>query len=97
MKKLALLFVLLPFPAVASQSLDQVRLQQAAEARTVCMGRNMGEQSPRYAGCVNDYLQSRYGWRVLASRDGSLQAVPAEQMPTARGNETNSYMGTPRP
>jgi hypothetical protein len=97
MKKLALLFLVLPVPALASQSLDQVRMQQASEARTYCMGRNIGQQSPHYAGCVNDYLQSRYGWRVLASRDGSLQAVPAEQMPTARGNETNNYMGIPRP
>ena len=96
MRKLALLLLILPIPAIAS-GLSDLKMHQAAEARTVCEGRNIAPDSRDYRSCVNDYLQSRYGWRVLASRDGSLHAVPSEQMPTARGNETNNYMGIPRP
>ena len=96
MKKLALLLLILPIPAFASD-LSDLKMQQAAKARAVCEERNITPNNQDYRGCVNDYLQSRYGWRVLASRDGSLHAVPAEQMPTAKGNQTNNYMGISRP
>jgi hypothetical protein len=89
MKKLALLLLVLPIPAFASDVSD-LRMQQAAEAKTVCTERNIGQESPNYAGCVNNYLQYRYGWKIGMRRDGSLHAVPVGSMPSAQDNNTSS-------
>lgn len=72
MKKLALLFLVLPLPAYAASDAGQLRLHQAAEARTVCEAKNEGPSSSRYGACVNYYLQTHYGWQVARRRDGSL-------------------------
>ena len=90
MKKLALLLLVLPIPAFASDFSD-LRMQQAAEARTVCVGKNIAPESPNYASCVNGYLQSRYGWRVVRLSDGSLGAAQVGAGgPPASINNTDS-------
>jgi len=76
MKKLALLFLVLPIPAFASD-LSDLKMQQATEARTVCVGKNIAPESKSYADCVNDFLQSRYRWKVVRLADGSLGSFPA--------------------
>ena len=90
MKKLALLFLVLPIPAFASD-LSDLRLHQAAEARTVCAGRDIAPESPDYAGCINDYLKSRYGWWVGMWPDGSLRAISSGGvMPASKGDDTSA-------
>lgn len=59
----------------AKPTIEQLRFQQATEARTACTGQNEGPGSPGYPECVNDYLQGHYGWRVVGRRDGSLRAA----------------------
>jgi hypothetical protein len=76
MKKLALLVLVLPLPAFASDITGQ-RMQQATEARTFCTTRNQGPESRSYMECINTYLQSRYGWRVRVQRDGSFVVNPS--------------------
>ena len=80
---------------VKTTKTEQLRLQQAAEARADCTAHNQGPESREYANCVNGYLGSRYGWRVQARRDGSLHAVQIDQMPPARGNDTPSSQPLP--
>ena len=72
MKKLALLFLVLPIPAFASTATDQLRLQQAGEARTVCTANDQGPGTAQYGRCVNTFLQNHYGWQVVQRLDGSL-------------------------
>ena len=76
MKKLALLFLVLPLPATAASSLqpdqDQLLFQQASEARAYCEANNDGPTTGRYGSCVNHYLKSHYGWQVAAGPNGTL-------------------------
>ena len=72
MKMFALLLLVLPLPAFASDATDQLRLQQAGEARAACTAQNQGPSSSLYGRCVNAYLKSHYGWRVAVRPDGSL-------------------------
>jgi hypothetical protein len=82
MKKLALLFLVLPIPALASPATDQLRLRQAAEARTVCTANDQGPGTPQYGRCVNMFLKYHYGWEVVQRRDGSLGVgVPNHSLP----------------
>ena len=84
MKKLALLFLVLPLPAYAagSHTADELRLQQASEARAYCESQNQGPSDSHYGDCVNYYLQSHYGWQVVRHRDGSLGvAIPTHGIP----------------
>src|SRR5215469_2752571 len=88
MKKLALLFLVLPLPAFASPAIDQLHMQQANEARTVCTTKHQGPDTRDYMWCVNDYLMSQYGWRVVLRGDGSLRAdTSGSWSPTAAGGD----------
>ena len=71
MKKLALLFLVLPLAACAQ--LSDAQMQQATEARASCANQHIQSDNPAYLDCVNFYLQSHYGWKAVASLDGSLQ------------------------
>ena len=82
MKKLALLFLVLPLPAYAASQADELRLHQATEARTFCEAKKEGPFNSRYGDCVNYYLQSHYGWQVVQRPDGSLgAAIPTHGIP----------------
>ena len=75
MKKLALLFLALPLAACATpKDVGQLRLAQAAEARSACTAENKGPSDPHYGQCVNAYLESHYRWQVMRQPDGSLVA-----------------------
>ena len=61
---------------------DQLRLQQAAEARTFCTDNKKGPGSGGYGNCVNTYLQSHFGWQVVERPDGSLGVgIPTHGIP----------------
>jgi hypothetical protein len=61
---------------------DQLRLRQAAEARTFCTDNKEGPGSGGYGNCVNTYLQSHYGWQVVERPDGSLGVgIPTHGIP----------------
>jgi hypothetical protein len=62
---------------VAEPTTDQLRFQQTVEARTACTNKDQGPGSLGYLGCVNGYLQDRFGWRIVARPDGSLRAAGA--------------------
>ena len=70
MKKLALLFLVLPLAACAQ--LSDAQMQQATEARTSCADQHILNDNPAYLPCVNGYLQSHYGWTAMATVYGSL-------------------------
>ena len=90
MKRFSLLAVLLILAACQSVQPSQQQLTQAREADDAC---NAGIMP--HAECVNTYLELHYGWRVLASADGSFHAqppspghsylTPSEPIPSAAG------------
>ena len=74
MKKLALLFVLLPLPAFAVP-LSDLRLHQASEAESHCTRESLDPESRAFGQCMNQYLGFHYGWRIARGHDGSLHAA----------------------
>ena len=89
MRKLALLFLVLPIPALATPTTD-LRMHQAAEARADCTAHNQGPESRHYAACVNSYLSAHYGWRVAIWRDGSFHVQPDGLMWAPAGSPLGS-------
>jgi hypothetical protein len=83
-KKLALLFLILPISACASQSTDQLRVSQAIEARNACTAQDKGPASPDYGPCINTYLFSHYRWQVGTNPDGSLAVYYYRYQPVQR-------------
>jgi beta-lactamase regulating signal transducer with metallopeptidase domain len=79
---------------VRPATIDELRFQQAVEAREFCMDRNQGPDSPQYGKCVNTYLQLHYDWEVVRLPGGKLVASTDVQqsafpgMPGDKGNDT---------
>ena len=79
MKKLLLLFLILPL--AACQSAETIQKQQMAQEQEV--GDACAATSQPQQDCVNTYLEIHYGWRVMASNDGSFRAIPPTSAPSA--------------
>lgn len=77
MTKLALVApALLALPlALSACATSPQKTAELAEAKSNCTAN--AKADPDYAGCVNNYLQSHYGWHPAAVRDRSVGEPPA--------------------
>ena len=108
MKKLALLFLILPLPALAASAKPPVgfppsekALRYIAKAETYCRANDRGPTDSRYTRCVNGYLQDTYGITLGRDAAGSLRVAkyPGNGWPAqdATSAFTNNFSTTPPP
>lgn len=107
MKKLALLFLVLPLPAFAESAtarvgapLPQHTIAYIAKAESHCRANDTGPSDSHYTRCVNAYLQEQHGITLSRAADGSLRVVYNNGSVGARfdavtfGNPPSSDYGT---
>ncbi len=82
MKKLALLFLILPLPAFAESATARVAvpppketIAHIAKAESHCRANDIGPSDSHYTKCVNGYLQEQYGITLSRAADGSLRVA----------------------
>jgi len=108
MKKLALLFLILPLPAFAESMASRVAvpppketMAHIAKAESHCRANDIGPSDSHYTKCVNGYLQEQYGITLSRAADGSLivasyreGAAPPGLNPDSFGHPPSSNEGT---
>ena len=107
MKKLALLFLILPLPAFAESATARVAvpppketIAHIAKAESHCRANDIGPSDSHYTKCVNGYLQEQYGITLSRAADGSLivasyrEGAQTGLRPELFGNPPSSNEGT---